>query len=363
MSLDLCFSRIHHNITSSTSQPRFVENPFFLIKPLRPSCILLELTVDPFWDYDAFSDYISRVREEMIQKRDKFRVWSTLKDSNMLPGGGEIWYGSRNPPYYVKLIGAPGTLAGDILRLKSDLPRYDCDLEIINDDIHETYRKLKVYEDVDPDLEDCSEEISKLPLVAFDVEKHFAKRPTYKQEIRYLLQCRGSPHIVQLLGRTEDGMLVFPRFKGDLLSASMFNSDKGRTRIQNIKRWMLDVIDGVAYLHSLGIVHRDLTSRNILEADPLVICDLQCLHATTHCRAYEIDDRDYTKFSFASDVFALGTLLWQCCFYNNPFNREVLLDNPPPPPFRDIFLACTQRKPEDRPTLVQLRAMYEAIAV
>ena len=128
----------------------------------------------------------------------------------MISGGGEIWYG--DPPYYVKLIGPPGTLAGDILRLESDLPRYDCDLEIIGDDIHETERKLLLMaEDVDddPDLEDCSEEISKLPLVAFDAEKHFAKRPTYKQEIRHLLRCRGSSRIVQLLGRSEDGNACF----------------------------------------------------------------------------------------------------------------------------------------------------------
>lgn len=196
----------------------------------------------------------------MIQKRSKFPFWSSLKDSAVLSGGSEIWYGDSDPPYYVKPIGAPGTLAGDIRILKSDLPRYDCDLEIIEDDIHETERKLMVYEDVDPDLEDCSEEVSKLPLVAFDTEKHFAKRPTYKQEIRYLLQCRGSRHIVQLLGRTEEGNLVFPKFKRNLLFAAGCNSDQGR--IQNIKRWMLDVIDGVAYLHSLGIVHRDLTQHS-----------------------------------------------------------------------------------------------------
>ena len=214
-------------------------------------------------------------------------------------------------------------------------------------------------EDVDPDLEDYSEEVSKLPLVAFDTEKHFAKRPTYKQEISYLLQCRGSSHVIQLLGRTEEGSLVFPKFKQTLLEAAILNSNQGR--IQNIKRWMLDVIDGVAYLHSLGIVHRDLVGRNILDADPLVICDLQCFHGSHFCRPYELDDNDYTMFSFASDVFALGTLLWECCFYNGPLSRSVLLDNPPPPPFHDIFLACTQRKPEDRPTLMQLRAMYEAI--
>ena len=293
----------------------------------------------------------------MIQNRLKYPIWSSIKGSIILPGGGEIWYGE--PPYYVKLIGPPGTLAGDIKRLKCDLPRYDCDLEIIGDDIHETERKLYVHNDVDPDLEDCSEEISKLPLIAFDAEKHFVKQPTYKREIRHLLQCRGSPYIVQLLGRTEEGMLVFPRFNRDLFSATYFGLVKGR--IQKIKRWMLDVIDGVAYLHSLGIVHRDLNRWNILDGDHLVICDLQCLHANSLCRPYEIDEFDYTRFSFASDVFALGTLLWECCFYDCPFGREVLLDNPPPPPFHDIFRACTQREPEDRPTLVQLRAMYEAI--
>jgi len=275
----------------------------------------------------------------------------------MLPGGGEIWYGE--PPYYVRLVGAPGTLAGDILRLKKDLPRYNCDLEIIGDNVRESERKPMVYETVDPDLEDCSEELAELPVVAFDADRHFAKNTTYKQEIRYLLQCRGHPRVVQLLGRTEDGSLVFPKYRRGFHLAVIFNTDD--CRVQNIRRWMLDVIDGVAVLHSLGIIHRDLVMRNILEAEPLVICDLQCLHATGHCTPFEIDGGDYRKFSFASDVFALGALLWECCFYNSPHNRDVLLDNPPPAPFHDIFMACTRERPEDRPTLIQLRAMYEAI--
>jgi hypothetical protein len=56
-------------------------------------------------------------------------------------------------------------------------------------------------------------------------------------------------------------------------------------------------------------------------------------------------------------VFALGALLWECCFYNYPHSRDVLLDNFPPSPFRDIFVACTQEKPEDRPSLTQLGAI------
>ena len=44
-------------------------------------------------------------------------------------------------PYYVKLVGIPGTLAGDILRLKSDLPRYNCHLEIIGNDVRKVERE------------------------------------------------------------------------------------------------------------------------------------------------------------------------------------------------------------------------------
>lgn len=188
--------------------------------------------------------------------------------------------------------------------------------------------------------------------------KHISKSPQPTNK-RSATCCNAVVHIVQLLGRSEEGALVFPKFKRSFVETLTSNKDKGR--IENIRRWMLDIIDGVAYLHSLRIIHRDLTWRNILESEPLVICDLQCLNVTGHCRAFEIDDQDYSKFSFASDVFALGTLLWECCFYNNPKSRHVLLDNPPPPPFRDIFLACTQEKPEDRPTLTQLRAMYEGL--
>ncbi|KAF8186325.1 kinase-like domain-containing protein [Pholiota molesta] len=214
-------------------------------------------------------------------------------------------------------------------------------------------------EDSDSDLDDCSEEIAKLPLITVDAEKHFTKKPTYKQEIKYLLQCKGSPRVVELLGRSEDGLLVFPKFARSFAITVLLNQDQGR--IQNIKRWMLDIIDGVAYLHSLGIVHRDLTIRNVLESAPLVICDLQCQYATYH--PPELYPRDDTKFSPASDVFALGGLLWECCFYNNPPHQHLMLMTPPPPPFLDIFLACTRERAEERPSLAELRVMYEKVGV
>ncbi len=60
------------------------------------------------------------------------------------------------------------------------------------------------------------------------------------------------------------------------------------SRIQNIRKWMLEIIDGVAFF--------------------------------THSRYYP--SRSCRHFSTASDGFALGTLLWECCYFNC---REVAL--------------------------------------
>lgn len=64
---------------------------------------------------------------------------------------------------------------------------------------------------------------------------------------------------------------------------------------------------------------------------------------------------------FCQRRFRAWRNIGQRCFYNNPHSRDVMLDNPPPPPFCDIFVACTQERPEECLTLMQLRFMYEVI--
>ena len=297
----------------------------------------------------------------MIDLGKDFPYLQSVRGADFIHNGGEVWYG--DPPYYVKLIGAPGTLAGDILRWKADLPRYNCCLEIIGNQVREVERKQWEYDEVDPDLEDCSEEVAKLPLIAFDPEKHFKKTPTYKQEIRYLLQCQGSPRIVQLLGRTEEGALVFPKF-------SPSSSNPSRTPLCLIKTKGGSKISGDGCSKSLTVSHYCTRSESYTAISPCGTFLIQIrLSSVTSNVFMPLIIADLLRSTAAitpnSLSPAISLLLARCC--GNVFSTIVLKAElsssitPPPPPFRDIFLACTQVKPEDRPTLTQLRTMYEAM--
>jgi serine/threonine protein kinase len=166
---------------------------------------------------------------------------------------------------------------------------------------------------------------------------------------------------------------VFEKHPHDLLMAAALNQGKGKLR--DIKKWMLQIIDGVAFMHSLGIIHRDLVARNILVGKPVVVndhhagdtfetnlvvlCDLQCRHSSLP--APEVCRNG--AFTPASDVYCLGYVLWQLCYYNNPIDRFVLLDYPPPAPFDTVFKECMKDDPDQRPTLEKLREMLADLDV
>jgi hypothetical protein len=117
----------------------------------------------------------------------------------------------------VRIFDVPGTLSGDILRLYRNLPLSSGHFEIDGDNV----RPLKCcleYPKPEDDYEDVSELLSKLPLVSVDPMKHFVKKSKYKSEIENLVKCQGgsipgyaAPNIIQLLGRSTHGQLVFEK--------------------------------------------------------------------------------------------------------------------------------------------------------
>jgi hypothetical protein len=92
-----------------TSYLIVITDSFLQKVSIETSLDVLELAMDSLWDNKAFSKYIHRTREELIQQRTASRLWLGLRGHGILPGGGEMWYGDMpDGPYYVKLIGKPG---------------------------------------------------------------------------------------------------------------------------------------------------------------------------------------------------------------------------------------------------------------
>ncbi|QRV98472.1 kinase domain protein [Ceratobasidium sp. AG-Ba] len=300
------------------------------------------------------------VRDIPILSRDKYPFWHARCQWHI--HSGEFWYQFQGDQFYVHIFDEPGTLAHEILAGKSDLPEYGKNLFIRGNHIevvHEPPQHPKTEPEEEDDSEDCSDELATLPVVEFDESLHFTKPPSYKSEIQNLLQFRGSSRIIQLLGRTTNNHLAFPRYKSDLFMAAIRLPIAGRRA--TIKKWMLELIEAVIELHAAGLVHRDLVLRNVLLADPLVLCDLQCRYSSYICRAPEVRDWDTAQYSPASDIYALGYCLREMCYANTPYTRFP--DYPVPYPFDKIFEACIRDNAKDRPTMIELREMVENVNI
>ncbi|CAL1710228.1 unnamed protein product [Somion occarium] len=290
-------------------------------------------------------------------------VWRLAKskvDFDSDNGLLKIWYQTDQGQFYVEFRdGGEGSLAGDVIRFGRDIPEYNRSLLIngnlvVRDIPRPDY--FDRYADWEGDEEDVSEELALLPIIKVDQSQHFVKVPKYKGEISTLLRCRGSSHVVHLLGKSEDDKLVFNR------CTPCFEYIAGRNRTKTlIKSWMLQLVDGVAFLHSQGIIHRDLKGLNILfdEAGRVVICDLECHWADLMYLADEC--KGYKNFTAASDVYALGGCLWYFCYANTPLISVIQFIVPPP--FNTVLEACHCKCPEDRPSIAELHHMLEVLEV
>ncbi|KAJ6603615.1 hypothetical protein DFH09DRAFT_1124701 [Mycena vulgaris] len=64
---------------------------------------------------------------------------------------------------------------------------------------------LRHFDDENDAEEDTSDVVAQLRPLAFAEKTHFAKRSKFCSEIPNLIKVKGPPHIVELIGRTDDG--------------------------------------------------------------------------------------------------------------------------------------------------------------
>ena len=286
---------------------------------------------------------------------------------------------------YIKLTNHPGTLSGDILRLIRNLPILDGSHEIDGDVImHIGTTELRSPPGLWAHPEYVQDLLAPLPLVEFDPEIYYQKVPRCRSEIENLLKCQGgacpgyarSRHVVRLLGKSEAGELIFPRYR-----SMRPNVHLRQWTLPTYKNWILQIISGLRYLHAHDVVHGDLGLDSLLCSEiereeliqygdrgagtRLIICNLKGKRGDLQAQysrriAPEVDCEDLTPtagWSTRSDIYDLGTLIESLVYGTFPATSAV--EWPVPDALEDLVSACTQADPEKRATLAEVEQMVK----
>jgi serine/threonine-protein kinase len=219
----------------------------------------------------------------------------------------------------------------------------------------------------------------------------------FRREARAIAALRHS-NIVQVFDSdVEENIyyIVLELLEGDTLKTRL-NDYRVRDEhmpLGEIVRVMLDVLDGLAYAHSEGMVHRDLKPANILltKRGEAVITDFgiaQIVGSTQHTASgalmgtlnYMAPEQGLEGQSdVRSDIYSLGIMLYEMLTQRVPFDADTPLAvlmkhlNDPlplprqiepgiPEPFERIVLKALSKRPADRHQNADemAEALYEA---
>ncbi|UJR15522.1 hypothetical protein I4U23_002462 [Adineta vaga] len=144
-------------------------------------------------------------------------------------------------------------------------------------------------------------------------------------EFHYLRRIPEHPRIVKLIGSVIDYtnpdqtpvLLIMERLKRDLYAAL-----KNRLEFTIRMRIALDVVEGLRYLHGLGLVHRDIKLKNVLLDDgnraritDLGFCkpEVMMSGSLVGTPIHMAPELFTSKYDHTVDVYAFGILFWYIC--------------------------------------------------
>lgn len=156
------------------------------------------------------------------------------------------------------------------------------------------------------------------------IKKQHENKAELENEISILKQCAGCSRINQMVSFTSDYVLL------SLAKCSLYDETKNTVvPCSKTRLYISQIVDGIHFLHSKNIIHRDIKQENILigHDGALRLCDfgLSVLYlkprktvcGTAKFLAPEIvQEKDY---GFGVDVWALGIVAYELLYNQHPF--------------------------------------------
>ncbi|KAK2439257.1 Protein kinase superfamily protein [Trifolium repens] len=221
-----------------------------------------------------------------------------------------------------------------------------------------------------------------------DLSKAQLMEQQFQQEVMMLATLK-HPNIVRFIGACRKPMvwcIVTEYAKGGSVRQFLTKRQNRTVPLKLAIKQALDVARGMAYVHGLGLIHRDLKSDNLLIFGDKSIkiadfgvarIEVQTEGMTPETGTYRwmapemIQHRPYTQ---KVDVYSFGIVLWELITGMLPFqnmtavqaafavvNRNVrpILPNDCLPVLREIMTRCWDPNPDVRPPFTEIVAMLE----
>lgn len=211
-------------------------------------------------------------------------------------------------------------------------------------------------------------------------------------ELRGVQQCLNlsHPNLVTIFDVRQDGdgdhWIIMEYVAGETLDSLLRRSSKGLP-VETVRRWIHGMTQGLSYLHSRGLVHRDMKPANVfMENGTVKIGDVglskyisPSRHSaqtqsvgTVHYMAPEVAKGTYGR---EVDIYALGVVLYEMLTGEPPFDGEStgeilmkhLSEQPDlsklPPRLRGVLAKALEKDPKQRYSRVEAlqRAFDDAV--
>ncbi|KAL8097952.1 serine/threonine/tyrosine-protein kinase HT1-like [Apium graveolens] len=236
-----------------------------------------------------------------------------------------------------------------------------------------------------------------------DVAIKLISQPEEDVELAAFLEKQFTSEVVMMFGLSHPNVITFfaackkaPVFciiteylAGGSLRAYLHQQEPYSLPINLVLKFAIDIAKGMQYLHSQGVLHRDLKSENLLLGEDMCVkvadfgiscLESQCGSAKGFTGTYRwmapemIKEKAHTK---KVDVYSFGIVLWELLTALTPFDNmtpeqaafAVCQKNARPPlpstcpvPFCHLINQCWAGKPHKRPDFNKIVTTLESFA-